>query len=75
MDTSTSSSTPTTTTTPTAAEFAAELRANVADWYRQENSPESYEAFGAKNRATWARIAAAGVEVNDEVLRILREER
>ena len=71
MNTSTSKSTPATT----AAQFAAELRANVDEWYSQPNTPESYAAFGAKNRATWTRITAAGVEVNNEVLRILRERR
>jgi hypothetical protein len=71
MDTSTRDAALTTT----AAQFAAELRANVDEWYAQENTPETYDAFGAKNRATWERIEAAGVEVNDEVARILRERR
>ena len=71
LDTSTRNATPTTAT----AEFAAELRASADEWYRQENTPASYEAFGAKNRATWTRIAAAGADVNDEVPRPRRERR
>ncbi len=58
-----------------AAQFVAELRANVDGWYGQENTPVTYAAFSARNGATWRKIEAAGKEIHDEVDRILREER
>ena len=63
------------TTPTTAAQFAAELRRNVDAWYEQENTPSTYAAFSARNGATWDRIRAAGVVIEDEVQRILRERR
>ena len=62
-------------TTATADQFAAKLRANVDAWYAQPNTPATYAAFSARNGATWARVRAAGDEVENEVLRILRETR
>ena len=64
-----------TTLATTAAQFAAELRANVDAWYEEENTPATYAAFSARNGATWDRIRAAGAVVEDEVQRILRERR
>ena len=52
--------------------FVAEIRANVAAWYAQPNTPETYAAFSQRNGAIWNRIAASGQEVHDDVLRILR---
>jgi len=69
MDTSMIGATP----TSTAAAFAAELRANVAEWYSLPNTPETYAAFGERNRATWQAIQDAGVEIRNDVERILRQ--
>lgn len=69
MDTSTRTPAPTTT----AAQFVAELHANVEAWYAQENTPETYEAFSQRNGAIWRRIEAAGRAITDEVARLLRE--
>lgn len=68
MDTRTRNAPP----TPTAAQFAAELHANVDAWYAQENTPETYEAFSRRNGAIWRRIEAAGRAITDEVARLLR---
>lgn len=64
-----------TTAATTASEFAGELRANVDGWYEQPNTPETYAAFSARNGATWCRVRGAGEVVEEEVLRILREQR
>ena len=66
---------PTTDAATKAAQFAAELRANVDAWYGEENTLETYAAFGVRNGATWGRIREAGGVVEEEVLRILRETR
>ena len=63
----------TASTAATAAQFAAELRRNVDDWYAQENTPATYAAFSARNGATWQKIEAHSQNVRNEVSRILRE--
>lgn len=65
----------TTTDATSAAQFAAELRANVEAWYAQPNTPANYAAFSARNGATWRKVLDAGGAVEEEVLRILRERR
>ena len=61
------------TATEIATGYAANLHANVAEWYAQENTPETYAAFGEKNRAIWNEIQEIGGEVLQEVERLLRE--
>lgn len=56
--------------TSAAKQFLAELSANVDAWYADEID---YEAFGARQRATWDAIHAAGPAIEEQVLRVLRE--
>jgi hypothetical protein len=58
-----------------ALEFAAELRANVDAWYAVPSTPVTYAAFSARNGETWRKVREAGVVVELEVSRILRETR
>jgi hypothetical protein len=53
-----------------AKQFLAELGANVDAWYAGQID---YEAFGARQRATWDAIHAAGPAIAEQVLRALRE--
>ena len=55
---------------PKATRFLAELSANVDAWYAEHID---YEAFGARQRATWDAIHAAGPAVAERVLRALRD--
>lgn len=58
------------TTTKRARRFVAELGANVDAWYADQIN---YEAFGARQRATWDAIHAAGPAIEEQVLRALRD--
>jgi hypothetical protein len=53
-----------------AMRFLAELNANVDAWYAGRID---YETFGARHRAIWDAIHAAGRAVAEQVLRALRE--
>jgi hypothetical protein len=53
-----------------AKQFLAELGANVDAWYAGQID---YEAFGARQRATWDGIHAAGPAIEEQVLRVLRD--
>jgi hypothetical protein len=53
-----------------ATRFLAELNANVDAWYAGR---VDYETFGARQRAIWDAIHAAGAAVAEKVLRALRE--
>jgi phage-related minor tail protein len=53
-----------------ATRFLADLGANVDAWYAGQIN---YEAFGARQRATWDAIHAAGPAVAEQVLRALRD--
>ena len=53
-----------------ATRFLAELGTNVDAWYAGQIN---YEAFGARQRATWDAIHAAGPAVAEQVLRALRD--
>lgn len=57
-------------TTKKATRFLAALGANVDAWYAGEID---YDAFGARQRATWDAIQAAGPAVAERVLRVLRD--
>ncbi|MCC7380397.1 MAG: hypothetical protein IT384_01100 [Deltaproteobacteria bacterium] len=57
-------------TTKRAKALVAELIANVDAWYADQID---YEAFGARQRATWDAIHAAGPAIAEQVLRALRE--
>ncbi len=57
-------------TTNKATRFLAELGANVDAWYAGRID---YDAFGARQRATWDAIHAAGPAVAEQVLRALRD--
>lgn len=56
--------------TKRAMRFLAELSANVDAWYADEID---YDAFGARQSATWDAIHAAGPAVTEQVLRALRD--
>jgi hypothetical protein len=56
--------------TKTAKRFLAELNANVDAWYAGRID---YEAFGARQRATWDAVHAAEPAVEKQVLRALRD--
>jgi len=56
--------------TKTAKRCLAELNANVDAWYAGRID---YEAFGARQRATWDAIHAAAPAVEKQVLRALRD--
>jgi hypothetical protein len=56
--------------TKRAMRFLATLNANVDAWYAGEID---YHAFGARQRATWDAIHAAGPVVAEQVLRALRD--
>ncbi len=55
---------------PKATRFLAELSANVDAWYAGQID---YEAFGARQRATWDAIQGAGPAIVEQVLRALRD--
>lgn len=57
-------------TTKRAKQFLAKLGANVDAWYAGQID---YEAFGARQRATWDGIHAAGSAIEEQVLRALRD--
>jgi len=57
-------------TTRRSRRFLAELGANVDAWYAGQID---YEAFGARQRATWDAIHAAGPAIEEQVLRALRD--
>lgn len=57
-------------TTVRAKAFVAELVANVDAWYAGQID---YDAFGARQRATWDAIHAAGPAIEERVLRALRD--
>lgn len=56
--------------TKTAKRFLEELNANVDAWYAGRID---YEAFGARQRATWDAIHAEAPAVEKQVLRALRD--
>ena len=53
-----------------AVAFVAELRANVDALYAGKVTHDEHHV---RNGETWRRIRDAGVEVEDEVLRLLRK--
>ncbi len=53
-----------------ATRFLAELNANVDAWYAGQID---YDDFGARQRATWDAIHAAGPAVAEQVLHALRD--
>lgn len=57
-------------TTKKATRFLAELNANVDAW---NGGRIDYEVFGARQRATWDAIHAAGPAIAEQVLRALRD--
>ncbi len=56
--------------TKKATRFLADLKGNVDAWYAGRID---YAAFGARQRATWDAIRAAGPAVEERVLRGLRD--
>lgn len=54
----------------TAAQFLEDLTGNVDAWYADRID---YETFGARQRAAWDEIDAAGPEIKDHVLRAIRQ--
>lgn len=53
-----------------AMKLLAELKANVDAWY---DGRIDYDEFGARQRASWDAIRAAGPVVEERVLRALRD--
>ncbi len=56
--------------TKTAAEYAADLMQNAADFCADRIS---YETMGERNRATWQSVVAEGDAMHDAVLAALRD--
>ncbi len=54
----------------TAAGFVARLRANVDDFYADRTT---YEEFTRRQGATWDEIKLAGKDIEEAVLKALRE--
>ena len=52
-----------------AKQFLAEIEGNVDAWYLGQMD---YDAFSARQRATWDAVRAAGSEVEEAVLRAVR---
>lgn len=53
-----------------ATKFLADLKGNVDAWY---DGRIDYDAFTARQRATWDAIHGAGSAVEERVLRALRD--
>lgn len=54
-----------------ATRLLAELKGNVDAWY---DGRIDYDEFGARQRASWDAIRAAGPAVEEQVLRALRDD-
>ena len=54
-----------------AKRFLAELNSNVDAWY---GGRIDYATFGVRQRATWDAISGAGPAVEEQVLRVLRDQ-